>query len=495
MRSSSLLLSSALALALLSGAVAQGITPPGQEKKLLAQGFLSAVDDPSGETEYAITDPKGHKSHFLGKGIARKPKRDKDGNALEVGDYISAYCTPDANTGQCSSLTESDFILINRPAPPTATGVVQRVLVLLGNNPNCNVPLRNETSLEYLRVRYFGADNSGTDPGCIARQIEECSYGNLRINSAATDFFMVTPECWATDVCAGYYDIDARMRAAALAIGVDPSAYERVHHVVNAPNCGWSGAAQTPGTIVWLRGWAMDGLTPLHEMTHHYYRWHGWAATATSAGVSVEYKDGSSYMGNGYVCPSAPQLANLQWASPAVGGGAVTSAVLPLGPATSAPFMLPATYMTGAGAYVRVLPDWVPGYYLEDGATVSNTSARNLYLEVRRSMGADWRMAGQAWDGSVIIHDVRADYDLFPNVANFSRDHRSNFTGFVPPNSRRVMPAQKLVIYVGSFQGDKASVLPVYLCRYAGSDAECPTLSDVLGLPKPSAPAGAQDGT
>ncbi|KAG2498435.1 hypothetical protein HYH03_003693 [Edaphochlamys debaryana] len=434
------------------------------------------------ETEWNLIDSRGKTIHSYGKGKS-PPAKDRNGNPLKVGDYVVSECTYDTVTQQCSSLTSADYTLLNSPSPPVATGVVQKVLILIANNPTCLPnPLDPGVTIDQVRAKYFGADGTGTAQGCVARSVEDCSYGNIKMDPVNSKIDMVTPVCWNTSICEGYYTIDGAMRNAAAAAGIDLTKYDHYHWIVRGWNCGWSGAAQTPGTVVWMQPWGLDTVALYQEPVHHYYRWHGYGATATSGGASVEYKDPTTFMGNGWGCPSAPELATMGWASPAVGAGNLNRDTVAAGPGFTGPFNLPATYLTGAGAYVRMRPDWLPNYYLSDGVTINTVQpTRNLYFAVRVGLEADYRTAGALHDRSLNVHDVQADRDVDPLAVKMSNNRMCNFTAYFQPNSRNTLARYNLVVYTGSFIGDKQSILPTYFCRYSASDAECPALATVIG--------------
>ncbi|KAG2498436.1 hypothetical protein HYH03_003694 [Edaphochlamys debaryana] len=488
------LLVAAAALLTVASAQGQSGNAPGQQKKLLGQGYLTAVDGHLGEseTEWNLIDSRGKTIHSYGKGKA-PPAKDRNGNGLQVGDQVVSECTWDNVTQQCSSLTSSDYQLLGNPLPPPASGMSQKLLILIANNPTCLPnPLDAGITIDQVRTKYFGADGTGTAQGCVARTVSDCSYGNIQMDPVNSKIDFVVPGCWNTSICEGYYTIDGFMRNAATAKGIDLTKYDRYHWIVRGWNCGWSGAAQTPGTVVWMQPWGLDTVALYQEPIHHYYRWHGYGATATSNGASVEYKDPTTFMGNGWGCPSAPELATMGWASAAVGAGNLNRDTVRAGPGFTGPFNLPATYLTGAGAYVRMRPDWLPNYYLSDGITINTVQPnRNLYFAVRVGLEADYRTAGALHDRSLNIHDVQADRDVDPLAVKMSNNRMCNFTTYAKPNTRSVLTRYQLVVYTGNFIGDKQSILPTYFCRYSASDAECPTLATPASSPKPAAPPSA----
>lgn len=66
-------------------------------------------------------------------------------------------------------------------------------------------------------------------------------------------------------------------------------------------------------------------------------------------------------MGNGNSCPSAPELGRLGWAAPVATLNAATLA--PAG--TFQTYILPATYLGGDKAILKLTPDWLGAGYIK----------------------------------------------------------------------------------------------------------------------------------
>lgn len=104
-------------------------------------------------------------------------------------------------------------------------------------------------------------------------------------------------------------------------------------------------------------------------------------------------------MGLGDACPNAAEASRMGWATPAVGGDAITSRVL-TGIGAPVSFTLPAAYLSGNGNFLRLLPDWLSSY-------ANGAAAKNLYINVRVAKGPD---AGLTSDYAprVHVHEVNA---------------------------------------------------------------------------------------
>ncbi|KAG2494031.1 hypothetical protein HYH03_007678 [Edaphochlamys debaryana] len=179
-------------------------------------------------------------------------------------------------------------------------------------------------------------------------------------------------------------------------------------------------------------------------------------------------------------------------ASAALGGGDMSRATVPAGPGYTAPFMLPATYMTGAGAYVRIRTDWLSTYYLPDGSINTAWPTRNLYFGVRMSQGADWLasiVGNLPWNGAVTVHDVDASLDVDPLAAAFGPDRKVNFTTYISPNNRTVLARYQSAPAESSAAATPAATAPAATAALATTAA--PATAPATAAPPTAAPAAA----
>ncbi|KAG2445113.1 hypothetical protein HYH02_008980 [Chlamydomonas schloesseri] len=344
--------SAVLVAALLALSAAGGLAS--QETKEQKQGQLVYVNGHDGDEEYLLLDNVAKKMHKLGKD--KKPKKDKDGKDIEIGDMLTLV------------------MLVDNPDPKCGNATA-------------------ETTIDALRTAYLGPALDGM--GGIAGRMENCSYGELTLDKGAMTFIKVTPACtW------GY----------------------------------------------------------------------------------VEYSDTSSMMGSGDVCPSSPELALLQWATPAVGGD-LDDTTVPLA-ATASPINLVATWARGSGAYARVKPKWMSVYSV---VGTGASAGRNLYFEVRQPQQADAYLPLAA-SNMLIVHSVVAYMDN--DYVTYRRENRTiNYLAAIKQNSRYVLTAFNLVVYTGAFTGAASEILPVTFCRYATNSTDCPALSVAFTSKPPSPPS------
>ncbi|KAG2447258.1 hypothetical protein HYH02_007998 [Chlamydomonas schloesseri] len=361
------------------------------------------------------------------------PKKDKNGIDLQLGQYVTiGGCTQDPTTGQCSSLAPEDVAFVSNATIPTATAVRQKD----GN-------------------------------GGLASRADNCSYGELSFNVSALTVVTVKPNCSALPLTScDPFGLHGQARNYARAQLGDAlfNTFTNFHLILDTPLCSWAGLATLGGNLVWLKPQYMQWQIPMQEIVHNFWLFHSWKD-------GYEYYDLSTFMGMGTACPNTPEMAWLGWATPAAGGGSLSSQTIPVGKITPA-FTLPATYVTGRGSYVRVRTDWLSWY--------SGVEGRNLYFEFRMKALGDNQLASENVN-RVIIHEVNATMDNNMGVYR-NWDRKINWMQALAPNSRLVLSSKvlgvnySLVAYAGNFTGTARNFLPIYLCRYPVSEAECPSI-------------------
>ncbi|KXZ49083.1 hypothetical protein GPECTOR_23g167 [Gonium pectorale] len=318
---------------------------PGCVKKL--QGQLALVDMHEAGQEFVLVGDGGKITPLAARGV-KPPKKDKDGNDVELGAVVELSCPTDPVTGQCSYIDSNDTALIRGAATPTAVGkpISQKLLVMIIDYSGTCGQAANLTEAD-ARALYLGAAGDGS--GGHALKFEQCSYGSFTINATA---FTAIRALLGT---AAFFDFSHYTY-------VLPPGYESI--------CRWSGLALLPGKQTWLqtssygvRRWA----TVMQETIHNYGLWHSWQN-------GVEYEDASTSMGRGNACPNAAEISRMGWASPAASGGSLNATSMPAGAAVT--FSLPATYLTGSGNYLRVRPNWLASYG-------SALTAKNVYIALR----------------------------------------------------------------------------------------------------------------
>lgn len=113
-------------------------------------------------------------------------------------------------------------------------------------------------------------------------------------------------------------------------------------------------------------------------------------------------------MGRGNACPNAPESTYMGWSIPASGAGMLDKVTLL--PGVARKYLLPASYLTGKGNFLRVVPNWLPTY--ED-----SQKARNLYIAVRVAKGGDAELSPEL-SNQVHIHEVNGTQVRRPCVRN-----------------------------------------------------------------------------
>ncbi|KAG2422336.1 hypothetical protein HYH02_015453 [Chlamydomonas schloesseri] len=472
---------------------------PGQDKKNF-EGELVYVDYHDGTGDWALLDKGNGNRNFnsLGKG-KKPPKKDKNGKDLEPGQLMTIGCTVDPATGQCSFIDSADVTVLKPAFIPPATNVRQRLLVVIMDAPGCGSGAAAGATPTNLATLYFGSAQDGK--GGWADKLETCSYGEVvwePPTSGLTQFVTVTPSCtWPTSSCDAWAMANAANTAAQTKLGsATYSTFTHFHLVMAVPAaCSWAGLATLGGGVggggqVWLNTntWTQTFGTfqvPLQESIHNFVLYHGFSS-------GIEYQDKTSFMGTGLACPSVTEKRWLGWASPVTGGDGLDAVALPTGTARG-PFNLPASWSTGLGNHVRVRPTWTSWY-------TNAQYGMNLYFEFRQARFGDSSM-DITYVNKVVVHEILSYMDN-DQATYRSQDPRSNYMINVAPNTRTVLSSPSLgvpynlVLYVGAQFGTSSQFVPLYVCRFASSDAECDTLANVLANtpknppppPRPSPP-------
>ncbi|KXZ51416.1 hypothetical protein GPECTOR_12g378 [Gonium pectorale] len=114
-------------------------------------------------------------------------------------------------------------------------------------------------------------------------------------------------------------------------LGADMDAYGHLVFVLpSALECPWNVAAVSPGNVAWYR--------------------------PNGSGI---LNTGTVMQGLLSTCPSAPELLRLGWATPLA---VLNGSNLPEDGAYKS-YRLPATYLTGDGVVLRIVPDWLGSAY------------------------------------------------------------------------------------------------------------------------------------
>ncbi|EFJ49690.1 metalloproteinase, extracellular matrix glycoprotein VMP1 [Volvox carteri f. nagariensis] len=502
-----------LLFALLAIVVAEGASllpgkpirgpPPASPQVAVGQtvdlvGQLTLVNTHDNKARYALIDAEGVVTPFSADFVL--PEGDKDNNPLETGSIVgmkcevgppkycgcgdiggNCTCPDDANTPACVAAAQSTISLVMSaaqvlPFAPAPHGTQQKLLVMILDYGSCGyAPSLTENDIRNL---YLGPNKDGL--GGIALKYSDCSYGKFGLNTTAFMAVRVSINCSTavTSSCSWWAISQGADAAAKSLIGL--AAFSTFSHFtyVLPPGlqsvCAWAGLALLPGRQTWLQssGYGVQRwATVMQEGIHNYGLWHSWRN-------GWEYEDYSTAMGRGDACPNVAETSRLGWATPAVGGGAINSGVLKTA-GSVAKWSLPATYITGDGNHLRVLPDWLPGY-------TNSTLAKNLYLALRVNKLGDAAL-GSMYANKVNVHEVNATMDNgYPNSFIYS-DRRIQFISSVSPFTRSVLPAYNLVIYTSAVNASDA--ITVYLCRYTSADSQCPSLTDVVGTASPPPPS------
>ncbi|GLC57213.1 hypothetical protein PLESTB_001199900 [Pleodorina starrii] len=452
-------------------------------------GQLTFVDTHDGNERYALIDAEGQVTPFSAN--FKPPEVDKNEQEIETGAIVGMTCTvgslgycpgcnytanpsctcEDEGTPACASAKQTDVSLVKsayQVAAMESPITRQRLLVMILDYSNCGfAPTLDEVTATKL---YLGPNRDGQ--GGVAKQFELCSYGKLTLSANGFRAAKIAPVCsTAVTASCSWWAISAGAdNAAKKALGAQ--FYNFTHYTYVVPPglqsvCPWAGLALLPGRQTWLQTSSYGVYrwgTVMQESIHNYGLWHSWRN-------GIEYEDYSTAMGRGDACPSAPEISRMGWATPAVGGGAINSAVLPLAGPRS--WTLPATYLTGDNNYLRIQPDWLPAY-------AATETAKNLYIALRVAKSGDAAL-GSFYANKLNVHEVNATMeDVYP-IKSPNADRRIALISGVDPMATRILAAYNLVVYAGSWAG--TDIIRVHLCRFSVNASECPPLAVIENRP------------
>ncbi|KAG2437966.1 hypothetical protein HXX76_005581 [Chlamydomonas incerta] len=475
---------------------------PGRGPPQLRGTLVTVTDAEAGEDDWALIDANG-KILPLKKGV--KP-RDRGGRPIPSGSVVDLTCPSVDASGQCTYFQSPTDATVISPAPgPSPTAKTESVLIMILDYSACKKGA--ETTVTAVTQQFFNAPAGSVS---YADRFEQCSYSSLKLappgNTAGSSRIVLLrprpcPSTIQQNTC-DFWAMASNADSNAQAAGINPSAYTRKLYLLpsslmsNTPGVGcynWAARATIGSNLQWYFTYSYGSnrwATVMQEYIHNY------------GCSSIEYEDYSTSMGRGDSCPNAAEISALKWARPAVSVSSPTGPVagvsgfdlnqvsLPLGKALL--FNMPATYMTGAGNYIRVTPNWLGAAY-----------TLNLYMALRVGKNADAGMGASKYGLSyysqkINIHTVDAaiDNDQMLNGGSMTGDRKISFVTALAPSTRSTVLATpyKLVVMAGTWtrtnaDGSSASdILRLYVCRFAVSEAECPTLADVEPASWPPSP-------
>ncbi|GIM06088.1 hypothetical protein Vretimale_10503 [Volvox reticuliferus] len=405
------------------------------------------------------------------------PPKDDYGRAIVPGAVVVLPCYIDPS-GVCNPIPELKMTIISDTSSTIMANtapIYRRLLVIILDYSACNYP----ASLQPADVRrvWLGPDDDGR--GGMAQMFTQCSYGKFNLNITAFRAITVRGSCTtgAIEQCSWYDNSVIGDNGAKEQLGKDVfSTFTHFAYIMPPrmrSRCYWAGLALLPGKQIWLQtdytNIYQSGVI-MQETIHNYGLWHSWRN-------GREYEDYTTPMGRGNVCLSASESSYMGWSSAAEGGDAIDSSILTQ-PGATLSFVLPATYITGDGNYLRVKPNWLSNYG-------NASAAKNLYIAVRVNKGGDLRL--DPWDANrVHVHEVNAILDNDVSGATRYAYRKISIIGLVTPLSRFDLTDYKLSVYGGSWV--KIDTLRVHLCRYEVTPQECPPLYTLEVVPSPSPP-------
>ncbi|KAG2446354.1 hypothetical protein HXX76_000941 [Chlamydomonas incerta] len=376
----------------------------------------------------------------------------------------------------------------------------------------------SESALAVITTVACGTDTVPMDKEEVRRRYGDyndffraCSYGTYGIDLDNLTIAIATLKCEAQLCASGSGTALADAARAATDSSLYNSASTRSYMLLpetatGALGCHWNGMSVQALRQVFLR---MPPLwLALHEWLHLYGMQHAGLATRLLEPVQGnDERDVTSAMGMdcgsseaglctdgvlvNRVCPNAPQLYYLGWATFMPGGDLNSTSMQP---GRRLKFRLPAQSLNSS-SLIRIRPDWLGG-----------KQTHNLYLSYRAAAGGDQdldKVAGGQYAGKVLIHQIEVANDVQYSGGTTSQHGQTqlvtgNFVvspvgGFTDLKAiSTVVRAQVVDLFTDSQAAGDGGGPPAYvdvvLCRYTVSATqECPRDSPPPP-PQPSPP-------
>ncbi|KAG2488295.1 hypothetical protein HYH03_013145 [Edaphochlamys debaryana] len=421
-------------------------SPPSAFSNITIQGFLT-VTELAAERFYLRVN--NSKLYSLGAALPRTP----NGTWCSVGSTIRLTCRLDAvRPTTCTTFYNVTIIsnyTINAVNVRHAAMIV--AVYLTG-------AVRSNGIAEQTIVDAFW----GTAPG-YATQISQCSYGLMtydralsKVGSVGIDYQQYE---WARDPDTPC-DIDRIQELVDAAVtakyGAGALGNRKYRAYILPPYfssiCNFPGVALVGEVAAWYDIKAI-GSSNSSTVLQQFFTNYGLRSAFRG---NVKYGDTSTPMGSGPVCPSAPELWRLGWATPTV----LSVVSLPAGRGVT--YSLPYTHagtpgQVFQGAFLKITPNWL-----------GNMARKNLYVSLRGRAGGDMALANE-FAGRLSLHSANRPVDDRRTALE-----RSFVTllSTLPPNSVQVLADYLLVVRTGAFVQNNTK-LNVTLCRYVVSSTEC----------------------
>lgn len=205
--------------------------------------------------------------------------------------------TASKETAHCDDMVLADDILSRRPpSAPGAPGASTTVSVLALRTDFQDATVSCGESA--IHTTLFA------ETGSVSRYYEEASFGTQlligEVRSISIGYFTTSP--------CEYRDWSSAARNAAIAIGINPSSYDRIIYFFPTSTCSPGGLGEVSGNESWIFDICGNAKVIAHELGHNF----GWGH-ANRPGQ--EYGDSTSVMGSALfgVHPNAVEKRNAGW--------------------------------------------------------------------------------------------------------------------------------------------------------------------------------------
>ncbi|KAG2483496.1 hypothetical protein HYH03_017678 [Edaphochlamys debaryana] len=399
------------------------------------------------------------------------PRKDKNGADVGLGFGLQLTCGSANAAGQCDFVSTTDVSVLAPPGPPAVPGaqpVSHNALFAYLDMSACGLPLDSDfvdpdtkQAKLALEQALFGPKRDGS--GGQARALQQCSYGQYGLNPKGYNVAVVSvadSACAAVDACRVQELANLADEQVATALGSEwRSEFTRFVYILpkaakDSGKCAWDSNAELPGERVWINSDALSSgrtFMLLHAMLHTEGLHH------------------------------ARQARDGELVERGVSGGSLDKDALPVGAVVA--FDLPATYASGLGNHIRLVPDWLWPAGRPSSASI------NLYVDLRvaKPYTGDAAINDQASLGEDYVYADAFNIHMVLSVQDAAVRSRAapgaervvTFLSKLVKGERNVLSDYKLVLY-WVFEETSPDAYQLVVCRYASSDGDCPGYAEAV---------------
>ncbi|GIL54200.1 hypothetical protein Vafri_9780 [Volvox africanus] len=382
-----------------------------------------------------------------------QPVDSGSGSLLYPGENIQLRCfLVDLSVTKCYNITDGK-VTLKGSAPSTTTINASLLVVVISLSKSSECDARGGANVTTIENAFLG-------PNGYADFFGNCSYGRMVLNREKLTVVPLVLPCSVDFIKCELDSFTKLLFAELLNYDIEIGEYYRYLFVLPEGQdiefaCNFEAIAEFPGYSSWYlpRGILSKG-TVMQQLLRNNMLYAAWG-TADGGSFPEPYNDASTAMGFGNSCPSAPELARLNWTTPLAQLN--SSSVIRN---TYMYYNLSATFLGPEGVMIKIQPDWngIESY------------KKNLYLALRVKAAGDRDLLDK-FNGKLHIHEIDSVYDNSKGTSN-PGDPQTTLLTSLSPNSQLTYNNYKINLRVGDFDS-KTSTIKVAICQFSNGDNEC----------------------